>query len=77
MDAKDFLEWNKKEELLGVKPSNGSEGCLQDVHWSEGAFGYFPSYLLGHHKAQIFLKWRIIGLIDDLIEMEHMKNNFG
>ncbi len=42
-------EWNKRyEELLGVTPSNDAEGCLQDVHWSEGAFGYFPSYLLGH-----------------------------
>ncbi len=43
------FEWNKRyEELLGVTPKNDSEGCLQDVHWSEGAFGYFPSYLLGH-----------------------------
>ena len=42
-------EWNKKyEELIGVIPKNDREGCLQDVHWSEGAFGYFPSYLLGH-----------------------------
>ncbi len=42
-------EWNKRyKELLGVTPSNDAEGCLQDVHWSEGAFGYFPSYLLGH-----------------------------
>ena len=42
-------EWNKRyTELLGVTPSNDAEGCLQDVHWSEGAFGYFPSYLLGH-----------------------------
>ena len=42
-------EWNHKyEDLLGVKPKNDSEGCLQDVHWSEGLFGYFPSYLLGH-----------------------------
>ncbi len=42
-------EWNKRyAELLGVTPQNDSEGCLQDVHWSEGAFGYFPSYLLGH-----------------------------
>ena len=40
---------NKRyKELLGVTPSNDAEGCLQDVHWSEGAFGYFPSYLLGH-----------------------------
>ncbi len=42
-------EWNNRyQELLGVSPSNDLEGCLQDVHWSEGQFGYFPSYLLGH-----------------------------
>ncbi len=42
-------EWNARyEKLLGVMPMNDSEGCLQDVHWSEGSFGYFPSYLLGH-----------------------------
>ena len=42
-------EWNRRyRDMLGVTPSNHSEGCLQDVHWSEGLFGYFPSYLLGH-----------------------------
>ena len=42
-------EWNRRyRELLGVVPANDAEGCLQDVHWSEGLFGYFPSYLLGH-----------------------------
>lgn len=42
-------QWNKRyEELLGVTPMNDAQGCLQDVHWSEGLFGYFPSYLLGH-----------------------------
>jgi carboxypeptidase Taq len=64
-------EWNKRySELLGIKPSNDSEGCLQDVHWSEGAFGYFPSYLLGHViSAQISSQMeRDIGLIDNLIE---------
>jgi len=70
--AKDLPEeWNKRyQELLGVKPSNDSEGCLQDVHWSEGAFGYFPSYLLGHLiSAQISFKMENdIGLIDNLIE---------
>jgi carboxypeptidase Taq len=41
--------WNRgMQELLGVRPSNDAEGCLQDVHWSEGMFGYFPSYALGH-----------------------------
>ncbi len=64
-------EWNKRyKELLGIEPSNDSEGCLQDVHWSEGAFGYFPSYLLGHIiSAQISCQLeRDIGLIDNLIE---------
>jgi len=41
--------WNQlMEELLGLSPANDAEGCLQDVHWSEGLFGYFPSYALGH-----------------------------
>ena len=50
LDVNDLpKEWNQKyQELIGVAPQNDSEGCLQDVHWSEGAFGYFPSYLLGH-----------------------------
>ncbi len=72
LQAKDVpLEWNKRyEELLGIRPSNDSEGCLQDVHWSEGAFGYFPSYLLGHLiSAQISSKMeKEIGLIDNLVE---------
>ena len=42
-------EWNRRyKQLLGIKPTSDAEGCLQDVHWSEGLFGYFPSYLLGH-----------------------------
>jgi carboxypeptidase Taq len=40
--------WNAAMELrLGVKPSTDAEGCLQDIHWAGGAFGYFPSYALG------------------------------
>jgi carboxypeptidase Taq len=35
-------------ELLGIRPATDSEGCLQDIHWAEGLFGYFPSYALGH-----------------------------
>jgi len=42
-------QWNQRySNLLGVIPENDGEGCLQDVHWSEGLFGYFPSYLMGH-----------------------------
>lgn len=40
--------WNEKmRESLGVVPANDAEGCLQDVHWSFGGYGYFPSYTLG------------------------------
>ncbi|WP_158736381.1 carboxypeptidase M32 [Alteribacillus sp. YIM 98480] len=47
--------WNEKmEEYLGVTPPNNSKGVLQDVHWSFGAFGYFPSYALGYiYAAQL------------------------
>jgi len=41
--------WNSLyQSYLGVTPTNDAEGCLQDVHWSGGAFGYFPSYALGN-----------------------------
>ncbi|MFQ6538996.1 MULTISPECIES: hypothetical protein [Aphanothece] len=41
--------WNRRMgELLGVRPASDAEGCLQDIHWAEGLFGYFPSYALGH-----------------------------
>jgi len=39
------------EELFGRRPSHAGEGVLQDVHWSSGAFGYFPSYTLGNMIA--------------------------
>src|SRR2546430_16259761 len=35
------------EQRLGIRPSNDVEGCLQDIHWAVGSFGYFPSYALG------------------------------
>jgi len=41
--------WREKmKELIGVEPETDSQGVLQDVHWSMGAFGYFPSYALGN-----------------------------
>lgn len=40
--------WNEKmERLLGITPGSPSVGCLQDIHWSQGAMGYFPSYSMG------------------------------
>lgn len=48
--------WNKKmKELLGITPPNDAKGCLQDIHWSMGAFGYFPTYAIGNlYAAQLF-----------------------
>ncbi len=48
--------WNQKyEEVLGLKPGNHAEGCLQDIHWSAGLIGYFPTYTLGNlYAAQLF-----------------------
>ncbi|MGV7221305.1 MAG: carboxypeptidase M32 [Nitrospinales bacterium] len=47
--------WNNKmEEYLGIRPPNNRMGVLQDVHWSSGSFGYFPSYTLGAMYASQF-----------------------
>lgn len=48
--------WNEAyTNLLGVAPSHDGEGCLQDVHWSAGLFGYFPTYTLGNIlSAQLY-----------------------
>ena len=41
--------WNQRmREYLGVLPPNDALGVLQDVHWSGGSFGYFPTYALGN-----------------------------
>ncbi len=47
--------WNSKyQEYLGVTPSKPSEGVLQDIHWSHGSLGYFPTYSLGSLYAAQF-----------------------
>lgn len=48
--------WNDAmTRLLGIKPDTDRDGCLQDIHWYSGAFGYFPTYTLGAlAAAQIF-----------------------
>ena len=49
LKIKDLPEaWNTRiQDRLGVRPANDAEGCLQDVHWAVGSFGYFPSYAIG------------------------------
>jgi carboxypeptidase Taq len=50
LEPKDLPEaWNAAmQELLGVDVSDNARGVLQDVHWSSGAIGYFPTYALGN-----------------------------
>jgi carboxypeptidase Taq len=48
--------WNERYERdLGIRPTSDADGVLQDVHWSAGLFGYFPTYTLGNlAAAQLF-----------------------
>ncbi|MFM7469741.1 MAG: carboxypeptidase M32 [Vampirovibrionales bacterium] len=49
--------WNHLyETYLGIIPKTDTEGCLQDVHWSHGSFGYFPTYTLGNLYSAMILK---------------------
>jgi carboxypeptidase Taq len=44
--------WNAAmQDILGIQPQTMAEGCLQDVHWFVGKFGYFPAYTVGHMLA--------------------------
>lgn len=48
--------WNRESrQLLGITPTDPAQGVLQDIHWSMGSFGYFPTYSLGNlYGAQFF-----------------------
>ncbi len=49
--------WNAKlQEYLGITPDSDANGCMQDVHWAEGYFGYFPTYALGNLYAAQFYR---------------------
>ncbi|MEA1986640.1 MAG: carboxypeptidase M32, partial [Candidatus Marinimicrobia bacterium] len=58
LQVKDLPEiWNKNmKEFFDIIPDSDAKGVLQDVHWSMGAFGYFPSYALGNFYAAQFYK---------------------
>jgi carboxypeptidase Taq len=46
---------DRMESVVGIRPETDRDGCLQDVHWPSGAFGYFPSYTIGAiAAAQLF-----------------------
>lgn len=60
---------DKYEEYLGVRPDTFSNGVLQDVHWSGGMIGYFPSYALGNlYGAQMLY----LGIMKDLPDYEEI-----
>jgi carboxypeptidase Taq len=44
------------QSLLGITPPDDARGCLQDIHWHDGGFGYFPSYTLGAMAAAQLMK---------------------
>jgi carboxypeptidase Taq len=59
LEVRDLPEaWNAKiREYLGLTPPDDRDGVMQDVHWSAGLFGYFPTYTLGNiYAAQFFAK---------------------
>jgi len=62
--------WNRKmEEYLNIRPEDDAQGVLQDVHWSFGGFGYFPTYALGNlYNIPIFNQAKKdIANLDELI----------
>lgn len=76
IEVEDLPEvWNQKMmEYLGIKPKNNAEGVLQDVHWSAGLFGYFPTYALGSAYAAQFLNTMKQELdLDELVKSNNIK----
>ncbi|MFM7321249.1 MAG: carboxypeptidase M32, partial [Armatimonadota bacterium] len=67
--------WNTRmREYLGIVPPDDARGCLQDVHWSAGLFGYFPTYSIGTIlSAQLFEKAErdVPTLHEDLVRGEY------
>ena len=68
--------WNDKmKEYLGVIVDSDAHGILQDVHWSQGSFGYFPDYLLGSIFDGMLLEHinSSLGKIDDILKRGDIK----
>lgn len=68
--------WNQKmQEYLQITPVDDAEGILQDMHWSDGSFGYFPSYLLGSIYDGMFLDKieEELGSVDTILKEGRIK----
>ena len=84
--------WNDKyQQYLGITVPDDRSGCLQDVHWSHGSFGYFPTYSLGSlYAAQFYTtatqqlpalesemeKGRTLSLLQWLREQVHRRGRY-
>ncbi|MGC8689721.1 MAG: carboxypeptidase M32 [Thermoplasmata archaeon] len=84
IDTKDLPGiWNSfMDKYLGIVPENDSQGVLQDIHWSQGSFGYFPTYTLGNvisaiirgrfdNLSNLIAEGNIIAIRDYLREKVH------
>lgn len=75
LEVKDLPKaWNQKmQSYLGIVPPNDSLGVLQDTHWSNGLFGYFPSYALGNaYAAQLYKQMDKDMDIEKVIEKDEL-----
>src|SRR5450631_418168 len=72
--------WNAgMEQRLGIRPDNDANGCLQDIHWAVGSFGYFPSYALGAvMAAQLYESMRTeLPALDEQLARGEFSGLFG
>ena len=68
--------WNEKfQQSLGLTPPTDALGCLQDIHWSMGGLGYFPTYTLGNLYAAQFMDQARLDLGD--LDTDFRRGDFG
>jgi carboxypeptidase Taq len=68
--------WNEQfEKMFGLKIKNDSDGCLQDIHWSIGTMGYFPTYTLGNLNAAQIMRRAVLDVPG--LELELAQGRYG
>jgi carboxypeptidase Taq len=68
--------WDESfEKSFGMRPSSAALGCLQDIHWSMGGIGYFPTYTLGNLYAAQFIEQARRDLGD--LDADFRRGEFG
>lgn len=67
--------WNEKmQKYLGIQPPDDAHGCLQDIHWSDGLIGYFPTYSLGNLIAAMLWESAVADMPDLTTRIERGDN---